>query len=305
MGKGGFGIVYLARDEKLQRLVAIKVPHSHLVAQTDQAEAYLIEARTVANLDHPNIVPVFDVGGTDQFPFFVVSKYIDGFDLATKLRLAQPTIQETAERLVTIAEALHYAHKQGLVHRDIKPENILLDKQGCSFVADFGLALREQDVGKGPRYVGTPAYMSPEQARGEGHRVDGRCDIFSLGIILYQMLTGRRPFKANSQQELLELISRMDVRPPRQIDDQIPKELERICLKAMAKRASERHTTAHDFAEDLRCYLARFPSIVKHTETDRQQLNEASVATTTNMPMETPASESKPIKIIPKGLRSL
>ena len=135
LGQGGFGLVYLAHDDQLQRLVAIKVPHPHLVAQTTQAEACLIEARAVANLDHPHIVPVHDVGSTDQFPCFVVSKYIDGTDLATRLRQSRLTLQETVELVATVAEALHHAHKRGLVHRDIKPGNLLLDMQGNPFVA--------------------------------------------------------------------------------------------------------------------------------------------------------------------------
>lgn len=118
-------------------------------------------------------------------------------------------------------------------------------------MADFGLALREQDIGKGPVFAGTPLYMSPEQARGEGHRVDGRSDIFSLGVVFYELLVGRRPFKADSQHELLEQIKNFEPRPPRQCDDQIPKELDRICLKALSKRASERYSTAQDMAEDL------------------------------------------------------
>ncbi|MBC8352067.1 MAG: protein kinase [Planctomycetes bacterium] len=249
MGKGGFGLVYLAHDEQLERLVAIKVPHAKLISKPEDAEAYLTKARTVANLDHPSIVPVHDVGSTEDCPCYVVSKYIEGTDLSAKLKKSRLKYRDAAELVATVAEALHYAHKQGLVHRDVKPGNILIGKDGQPYVVDFGLALREENIGKGPKYAGTPSYMSPEQARGERHRVDGRSDIFSLGIVFYELLAGRQPFHGDTQAELLEQVTSYDAKPLRQYDEKLPKELERICHKAMAKRASERYSSAHDFAE--------------------------------------------------------
>ncbi len=305
LGKGGFGLVFLAYDEQLERHVAVKVPHAKLVSRLEDAEAYLTEARTVANLDHPHVVPVHDVGSTADFPCFVVSKYIDGEDLAARIKRSRLTVIESVQLVATVAEALHYAHKRGLVHRDIKPGNILIDKNGAAFVVDFGLALREQDLGKGARYAGTPAYMSPEQARGEGHRVDGRSDIFSLSVVLYELLVGRRPFTGETSFELLEAISEHEPKPPRQIDDNIPKELDRICLKALSKRASERYSTANDMADDLRHFLTHFSdsktSIISPSVTPVVQPPSTLKGPETPT---TPISDNKPIRIVPKGLRS-
>ncbi len=255
LGSGAFGRVYRCYDGVLKRCVAIKVPHPHLL---DTPELYLEEARVLAHLEHPAIVPVHDAGRTEDGMCYVVSKFIEGSDLKSRNQETPLAHREAVELVATIAEALHYAHVHGVVHRDVKPANILIDLQLKPYLADFGLALREEDLGQHGKGAGTPVYMSPEQARSEGHLVDGRSDIFSLGMVLYELLTGIRPFRGSSTAEILERIRMLEPRPPRQIDDTIPKELERICLKALAKRASDRYNTALDMSEDLRAFLAEF-----------------------------------------------
>ncbi len=304
LGRGGFGLVYLARDEQLSRAVAVKVPHADRVSRPEDAEPYLAEARTVANLEHAHIVPVYDVGSTAEHPFFVVSKYIEGTDLAKKIKESRLALGQAVQLVATVADALHYAHTKGLVHRDVKPGNILIDLNGKPYLVDFGLALREEDIGKGPKFAGTPAYMSPEQARGEGHRVDGRTDIFSLGIVIYQLVVGRHPFSANTNVEMLERITTQEPKPPRQINDTIPKELERICLKALSKRPTERYTTALDLAHDLSHFLGEQPNIAGSGSQPpaSQVVLETLVAGDT--PPTRPPSESRMIRIVPKGLRS-
>lgn len=281
VGKGGFGDVFVAHDEKLHRTVAIKIINRGNFGESE--EELLHEGRTLAQLDHPGIVPVYDVGYLEGRLYFV-SKFIEGDTLGGYLKKKSLSVEEVAALVVPISEALNYAHCRMIVHRDIKPSNIIVTSEGQPILIDFGIALGSQPAKPGHEWyiIGTLGYMSPEQSRGESHLVDGRTDIYSLGVILYEMLTGMRPFEGSTEDLLTQVSSpSLEARPPRQIDPRIPKAMERICLKALAKRTADRYLTAGDFADDLKAFIgSRHSSPSDETAT------------------------SGPGTVIPKGLRS-
>ena len=300
LGQGGFGKVYLGRDELLGRLVAIKVPRRDRVFRDEDVDAFLREARILAGLDHEHIVPVYDVGCTPDGLCFVVSKWIDGEILAGRAGSLEDDYGRIARLVATVADALHYAHQHGLVHRDVKPANVLIDRAGKAYLADFGLALKEEDFGRVERLAGTPAYMSPEQVRGEGHRIDGRTDIFSLGIVLYELISGAHPFGGGESAAIMRRIAFEEPLPPRQVVAAIPRELERICLRALAQRASDRYETAGELAEELNLYAAGADVPDQQgAENDRQGAGAATEAQDAGS-----ADPSRVVGVIPRGLRS-
>lgn len=256
LGRGGFGIVWRARDKRLQRDVAIKVPRADRLAVADRT-MFLREARAAAKLRHPNIIAIHEVGEDDS-EVFIVSELIDGVSLKVWLESHKIAPNDAAQLIAKLAKAVQHAHDKKIVHRDLKPANVLMDLQGEPHVADFGLAKRdtgEESLSINGQIMGTPAYMSPEQAYGDHSAIDARTDVYALGAIFYELLTGLRPFRGEMGL-LLEQVKTATPEAPRQIKPEIPRDLEAICLKCLAKDRAKRYASAAALAEDLHLYLA-------------------------------------------------
>jgi serine/threonine protein kinase len=261
LGVGSFGHVFRARDTELGRTVAVKLLRAGRLAGREEVDRFLREARSAAQLAHPGLVALYEAGRSDDGAWYLAEEFIEGGTLADRLKEGRPDLRQAADLVAAVADALDYAHCHGVVHRDVKPSNILLDADGRPHLMDFGLAKREADetpVTVDGDILGTPAYVSPEQARGEARQVDGRTDVYSLGVILYELLTGERPFRGSRQMLLLQVLND-EPRPPRQLNDRVPRDLETVCLKAMAKAPARRYATAGELADDLRRWLRGEP----------------------------------------------
>src|SRR5690349_4659358 len=261
IGRGGQGVVFRARQKSLNRTVALKVISLGQWASKAHLKRFRLEAEAAAKLEHPGIVPIHEVGERDGSCYFSM-KFVEGGQLDEVVRRAPMSIRQAAELIAKVARTVHYAHEHGILHRDIKPGNILLDQKGEPHLTDFGLARlveTESTMTRTLDVLGTPSYMAPEQATGNNAAISSATDVYGLGAVLYQLLTGQPPFAGGATYETIKLLLDTEPRQPRQVNPKIDRDLSTICLKCLEKDPKRRYSSAFALAEDLERWLGREP----------------------------------------------
>lgn len=261
LARGGMGVVYKARDTALNRVVAIKMILSGAMATEAERERFRREAALAAKLDHPNVVPIYEVGEQDGFLYFTM-RLVEGGSLAGRLDQYREDPMALADLIEVLARAVQYANEQGFIHCDLKPSNILIDRDGVPQITDFGLARqasRDDSITTSGAVLGTPSYMAPEQASGEREAIGPATDVHGLGAILYELLAGRPPFRMATTMETVMQAIYCDPIPPRELRPQVPRELEHICLKCLEKSPKDRYPTAEALSAELAHFLQGDP----------------------------------------------
>ncbi len=274
LGRGGMGIVYKARQTKLGRDVALKMVLAGSHASNELLARFIAEAKAVAHLQHPNIVQIFEVGEHDNLPFFSL-EFVDGPSLDKRIGGKPLAPEEAAQLTITLCQAMQYAHDHGVLHRDLKPANVLVSSEGVAKVTDFGLAkrLEDSDDSSSTRtgtIMGTPSYMSPEQARGAVHELGPATDQYSIGAILYEFLTGRPPFTSPKPVETIMQVLNNEPVPPKQLQPKLPIDIETICLKALQKEPGKRYASCAEMAADLGRFLRNEPILARPVSRSEQ-----------------------------------
>jgi eukaryotic-like serine/threonine-protein kinase len=265
IGRGGQGVVFRARQKSLNRTVALKVISLGQWASKTHLKRFRLEAEAAARLEHPGIVPIHEIGERDGSCYFSM-KFIEGGQLDEVVRRTPMSIRQAAELIAKVARTVHYAHEHGILHRDIKPGNILLDQKGEPHLTDFGLARlvqTESTMTRTMEVLGTPSYMAPEQAVGNNAAVSGVTDVYGLGAVFYQLLTGQPPFAGGTTYETIKLLLDTEPRQPRQLNPKIDRDLSTICLKCLEKDPKRRYSAALALAEDLERWLEGYSIVAR------------------------------------------
>src|SRR6266513_3831700 len=265
--RGGQGVVFRAHQKSLNRTVALKVISLGQWASEAHVKRFRREAEAAARLEHPCIVPIYEVGERDGSCYFSM-KFVEGGQLDEVIRREPMPPRRAAELIAKVARTVHYAHEHGILHRDIKPGNILLDQNGEPHLTDFGLARlveSESSVTRTIEILGTPSYMAPEQAAGEHAKISKATDVYGLGAVLYQLLTGQPPFAGGTTYETIKLLLETEPRQPRFLNPKIDRDLSTICLKCLEKDPKRRYSSALALAEDLERWLKHEPILARHT----------------------------------------